>query len=317
MTLHEIANKILPMNKIGITFHVSPDGDAAGSVLSLYQALKKIGKEAYMISKDTISYNLSFLPFSNELNGECVSPKEDSDCVIILDCGNKERISADLEGFKGTIINIDHHLSNDLYGDLNFIDVTASATAEIVYSLINLLNAEMDSDIAKCLYTALVTDTGSFRHSNATPTTHNIASELLKFDINHSDIHSNIFDNKPFEKLKLIGYVLGNTELIYEGKLAVMEITKDTVSRLNIVLDDSSDIISQGLQIRGVEGAVLFREVEDGVKVSLRSKKYLNVNKVASVFGGGGHIRASGITMKNISLNEAKNLVLNQIKEEI
>ncbi|QAA33206.1 DHH family phosphoesterase [Clostridium manihotivorum] len=317
MTLHEIANKILQMNKIGITFHVSPDGDAAGSVLSLCQALRKIGKEAYMISKDAISYNLSFLPFSNMLNGECVKPKDGTDCVIILDCGNKERISAELDNFKGTVINIDHHMSNDLYGDFNYVDVNAAATAEIIYELINILNAPMDSDIARCLYTSLVTDTGSFRHSNATTTTHIIASELLKFNISHSDIHSNIFDNKPYEKLKLTGYVLSNTELMFDGKLAVMEISKDILNKLNMILDDSSDIISQGLQIRGVEGSVLFREVDGGVKVSLRSKKYLNVNKVASVFGGGGHVRASGITMKDISLEEAKKLVLNQIKEEI
>ncbi|WP_160675588.1 bifunctional oligoribonuclease/PAP phosphatase NrnA [Clostridium sp. C8-1-8] len=317
MTLHEIANKILQMNKIGITFHVSPDGDAAGSVLSLCQALRKIGKEAYMISKDAISYNLSFLPFSNMLNGECVKPKDGTDCVIILDCGNKERISAELDNFEGTVINIDHHMSNDLYGDFNYLDVNAAATAEIIYELINLLKAPIDSDIARCLYTSLVTDTGSFRHSNATTTTHIIASELLKFNISHSDIHSNIFDNKPYEKLKLTGYVLSNTELMFNGKLAVMEISKEILEKLNMILDDSSDIISQGLQIRGVEGSVLFREVDGGVKVSLRSKKYLNVNKVASVFGGGGHVRASGITMKDISLEEAKKLVLNQIKEEI
>jgi phosphoesterase RecJ-like protein len=270
-----------------------------------------------MISKDAVSYNLSFLPFSNMLNGECVKPKDGTDCVIILDCGNKERISAELDNFKGTVINIDHHMSNDLYGDFNYVDVNAAATAEIVYELINILKVPIDSDIARCLYTSLVTDTGSFRHSNATTTTHIIASELLKFNISHSDIHSNIFDNKPYEKLKLTGYVLSNTELMFDGKLAVMEISKEILKKLNMVLDDSSDIISQGLQIRGVEGSVLFREVDGGVKVSLRSKKYLNVNKVASVFGGGGHVRASGITMKDISLEEAKKLVLNQIKEEI
>lgn len=317
MELTSIVNVMLTKNKIGLTYHTSPDGDALGSVLALLQGLRNIGKEAYVISKDLVPENLGFLPFSQEINGMNFSPVEGTDCIITLDCGSVERLSANLADFKGTIINIDHHLSNDKFGEYNYIDISAAATAEIVYRILKLLNSRLDEDIAKCLYTSLVTDTGSFRHSNATTTTHEIAGELLKYSINHSDIHSRIFDNKTQGKLKLIGVVLSNMYLVQDNKVSVMEITKDMVDKIGISLDDSSDIISFGLQIKGVEAAVLLRETDEAIKVSLRSKKDLDVRKVAEVYGGGGHVKASGVTMKNVTISEAKNLILNQIEKEM
>ncbi|SHE63448.1 DHH family phosphoesterase [Clostridium fallax] len=317
MELNKIADIIKEKENIGITYHVSPDGDSIGSSLALLQCLRKIGKKAYILSRDSVPDNMSFLPYSNEINLDLFIPLDNMDCVIVLDCGNWERISADLKDFKGDIINIDHHISNDKYGKYNYIDCNAAATAEIVYDLIECLEVKCTEDMAKCMYVSLVTDTGSFRHSNTTEKTHFIAGKLIGLGLNTSKIHSNLFDNKPFEKLKLIGEVLTNMELLINNKVAVLEIKKDTVERLNLNLQDTSDVVSFGLQIKGVEVAVLLKETDEGIKGSLRSKNEVDVRKVCEVFGGGGHIKASGLKIKDKSIEKAKELILEELKKEL
>ena len=139
--------------------------------LHFFNALKSLNKDCYIISKDTLSENLKFLKGSDEITGEITEPVDETDVVVVLDCGNLERVSANLKEFTGTIINIDHHLSNDKYGDINYIDSNAAATAEIVFELLNLMGISFEKedsvikDIGTCMYTSIVTDTGAYRHS--------------------------------------------------------------------------------------------------------------------------------------------------------
>ncbi|WP_294129423.1 bifunctional oligoribonuclease/PAP phosphatase NrnA [uncultured Clostridium sp.] len=323
MTLSQIAKFILESKKIGITYHVSPDGDAVGSVLALFNALKSLNKDCYIISKDTLSENLKFLKGSDEITGEITEPVDETDIVVVLDCGNLERVSANLKEFTGTIVNIDHHLSNDKYGDVNYIDSNAAATAEIVFELLNLMGISFEKensvikDIGTCMYTSIVTDTGAYRHSNVTERTHKISAILKKIGVDNTFIYQSLFDNKDFSRIKLIGKALSNMQLILNGKVALLEIDKNFTADLGIDIGDTSDIISYGLQIKGVEVTLLLKEVEDGVKASLRAKNYVDVRKIAEVFGGGGHIRASGIKMKNMSMEEAKYEILNEIQKEL
>ena len=323
MTLSQIARFILESKKIGITYHVSPDGDAVGSVLALFNALKSLNKDCYILSKDTLSDNLKFLKGSDEVTGEITEPDDETDIVVILDCGNLERVSANLKKFTGTIVNIDHHLSNDKYGDVNYIDSNAAATAEIVFELLNLMGISFEKensvikDIGTCMYTSIVTDTGAYRHSNVTERTHKISAILKKIGVDNTFIYQSLFDNKDFSRIKLIGKALSNMQLILNGKVALLEIDKNFTADLGIDIGDTSDIISYGLQIKGVEVTLLLKEVEDGVKASLRAKNYVDVRKIAEVFGGGGHIRASGIKMKNMSMEEAKYEILNEIQKEL
>ena len=323
MTLSQIARFILESKKIGITYHVSPDGDAVGSVLALFNALKSLNKDCYIISKDTLSENLKFLKGSDEITGEITEPVDEADIVVVLDCGNLERVSANLKEFTGTIVNIDHHLSNDKYGDVNYIDSNAAATAEIVFELLNLMGisfAKENSvikDIGTCMYTSIVTDTGAYRHSNVTERTHKISAILKKIGVDNTFIYQSLFDNKDFSRIKLIGKALSNMQLILNGKVALLEIDKNFTADLGIDIGDTSDIISYGLQIKGVEVTLLLKEVEDGVKASLRAKSYVDVRKIAEVFGGGGHVRASGIKIKNMSMEEAKYEILNEIQKEL
>lgn len=317
MRFHDIIKSIDNSNKIAITYHVSPDGDALGSALALLQGIRYYGKEAYVISKDLVADNLSFLPYSEEINETSSKLREETDCVIVVDCGNYERISAELEGFTGTLINIDHHISNDRYGTINFIDSDAAATSEIIYELLIELGVEINTSISKCLYTSLVTDTGSFRYSNTTSKTHSIASALLKNNIKHDTIHRSIFDNKSYKKLKLISLVLSDMELIGCGKIVFMRITKDMIDSIEIELDDSSDIVSLGNQIKDVKGSILAKEVEEGVKLSFRSKNDLDVRKIAENFGGGGHIKASGAFVRGKTLQEVKEMLINILEKEL
>ena len=323
MDFKEIKEEIIKSKRIGLSFHTSPDGDAIGSTLGLLNALRFLGKDSYIISRDVISDNLSFLSLAEEIDGNTLEPRRGTDLVIVLDCGNVERISADLSNYDGKIINLDHHISNENYGSINYVDPSAAATAELSYLLIKELGINFldksDEKIAigNAIYTGLVTDTGSFRHSNVTKRSHEIASELIELGVDNSKIHSNLFDNKPFNKVKLMGCVLSNIELVLNDKVAVLQIPKGMLEEFNLLHVDTSDIISIGLGIKGVEVSMLLKEVEEGVKTSLRSKNNVDVRRVAEVYGGGGHVKAAGVMQKNVNLSKAKDNLLKTLKEEM
>lgn len=317
MSLHEVIEYIDSVKKIAITFHVSPDGDATGSVLSLLQGLRKYGKEAYIISKDKPADNLGFLPYIEEITGHSIMPTEGTDCVIVLDCGNVERIAGDIESFEGKVLNIDHHLSNDMYGFINYVDTKSSSTSEIIYGLLTEMGIEIDENISKTLYTGIVTDTGSFRFSNATEKTHRIAGALVGNDIKHDAIHRDLFDNKSFGKLKLIGKVLDDMELVCNGKLVVMRVTKEMLTLIDTDKEDTGDLVSFGNKVNGAEGCILLKEADDAVKISFRSKDELDVRKIAEMFGGGGHTKAAGAKISGVTIDEAMKMVIEKLEKEL
>lgn len=318
MTINNIADAIIKFNKIGISFHVSPDGDALGSALALLQGLKKLNKFCYIMSKDKVPDNLTFLPASEEISGSSYSLLKNTDCVIVLDCGNVERISADLHiGIRQyTLINIDHHVSNDSYGDINYVDANSAAVGEIVYQLLDSLNVKIDRDISTCLYTSLITDTGSFRYSNTTTTTHNIAGSLINTCTNFSEIHRNVFDNKKLQRIKLYGMVIDTISLYKNGQICIMEITKEMLKKLGLENADTADVITFGIQIDSVEVAALLKETDDGIKISLRSKNIVDVSKVAENFRGGGHSRAAGLLI-DTNLKDAEQIIVKTLEKEL
>ena len=323
MSIKKIKDILISAKKIGITYHVSPDGDAVGSVLALYNGLKCLNKNCYIISKEAVSENLKFLLGSEEITGEISEPTEDTDVVIVLDCGNYERICANLDNYNKVLLNVDHHLSNDMYGNENYVDTNASATAEIVYDLLLELgfdfseDDEISKEIGTCLYTSLVTDTGAFRHSNVTYKTLEIASKLKKIGVDNTFIYQSLFDNKDFNRVRFIGKVLTRMQLVCNGKVALIELPKDIGEEYGLEVGDTSDIISYGLQIKGVEVTLLIKEADDKIKASLRSKNDVDVRKVAECFGGGGHTKAAGLAIKYSTLEEARNKILSKIEEEL
>lgn len=318
MILNEIVDLLMKSNRIAVTFHESPDGDSLGSSLALVNALRSINKDIYIISKEQIPETFSFLPLSNEIDGNCTKFKENTDCFVALDCGNIARLNAniDWDNKKFTVINIDHHLSNDKFGDFNLVDTKAAAVSEIIYRIIKLLNINIDTKIATCLYTSLLTDTGSFRHSSTTSTTHAIAGALIDTKFDFSSIHRKIFDNKKYNMLKLEGLVINDMYLSENKKLCVMKVTSEMTNKAGILDFDSAEIVSVGLKIDSVEVAVLIKEKGKGVKASLRSKNYVDVRKIAEKFGGGGHIRAAGLSV-DLTLQEAELAIVNEIEKEL
>ncbi|MGL5151189.1 MAG: DHH family phosphoesterase, partial [Clostridium sp.] len=237
MSIKEIKDSIVKSNKIGITFHTSPDGDAIGSALGLLNGLRELGKEAYITSRDVIPDNLSFLSYGEEITGDISSPKRGTDLIIVVDCGNVERISSELDDYRGRIINIDHHISNEMYGDINYVDVEAAATAEIIYLLLEELGFNFNEKndvlerIGSCLYTSLVTDTGSFRHSNVTKRTHAIASKFIEVGVKNSKVHSNLFENIKEVELRLLGEALCKLEMHFDNKVALIALDSELLER--------------------------------------------------------------------------------------
>ncbi|MCJ7688620.1 MAG: bifunctional oligoribonuclease/PAP phosphatase NrnA [Clostridiaceae bacterium] len=296
MKISDILSKIKIFKKIAISFHTSADGDSLGSALALLIGLRKLNKEVYIISKEIIPQSFMFLPYSYEITGEISEPVKDTDCVIVLDCGDFKRINANLsmQNRKFELINIDHHVSNDLYGDFNYIDTGASAVAEIVYEVLKLLNVKIDSEISTCLYTSLLTDTGSFRHSSTTAVTHSIAGELISTGIDFSNIHRIVFENRKFEQIKFCGEIISNMTSELHGTVCVMYIPKNLIKKYNLESSDTADVVTLGSSINTVEVTIVIREAENGVKVSLRSKSTVDVRNIAEGFHGGGHIRAAG-----------------------
>lgn len=317
MPLSKIAEEISQSTTIGISYHTSPDGDSLGSALALLLALKKLNKDAYILSKETPPKDFGFLPLIREITSESSLPSTATDLIIILDCGNKDRINANLNNYKGKIINIDHHVTNEFYGDINHVDTSAAAVGEIVFDVINCLNIEITQDIAICLYTSLLTDTGSFKYSSTTEKTHNIAGALISTGFDFTEVHRLIYDNKDYKYLKLQGKVFDTMYLSHKGTICIMEIKEELLRDLDYELEDSSEIIASALKIKGIEVAVLFREKSGGIKISLRSKDKIDVRKIAEHFSGGGHVKAAGIFLPNVTLEAAKECILKKIKEEI
>jgi phosphoesterase RecJ-like protein len=318
MKINTILNRIKLFKKIAITFHTSADGDSLGSALALLIGLRKLNKEVYIISKEVIPQTFKFLPCCNEINGEISEPLKNTECVIVLDCGDFKRINANLplENREFELINMDHHLSNDLYGDLNFVDTSASAVGEIVYEVLRLLDVKLDKEISTCLYTSLITDTGSFRHSSTTAVTHSIAGELINTGIDFNNIHRIIFENKKFEKIKFYGDVIKNMTVELDGKVSILYIPKNVLEKYNLVSSDTSDVITFGDSIDTVEVTILIKEAENGVKVSLRSKSLVDVTKIAEVFKGGGHIRAAGF-FTEANFHDTKSKLMEILEKEL
>lgn len=316
--MKDVVKLIEDFENIAITYHTSPDGDALGSALALLRALKKAKKNVYIISKDVISKDFSFLGYDDHIKGDVVETTKDTQCLITVDCGNVERLSGnfDFSNRWYKIINIDHHLSNDNFGDINYVDTKAAATAEIIFKLIKELNIEIDKDIAMCLYTSLLTDTGVFKHSGTSKNTHYIAGELIDTGIDFTNIHRALFENKPYEKIKLYGKAIESMRLLMDKKLCIINITEKMFKDLGIEGSvDTSDVLHFGSEIDTAEVVLLLKEAEEGIKVSLRSKNYFDVREVAESFGGGGHTKASGCMIKGVTIKEAEEKILHAISK--
>jgi len=306
----ELINK---SDNIYICSHVQPDGDNIGSTLGLYMAISKIKERVYVIKSDDIPSDYKFLPNSHVFKE--YDTNSDVDLFISLDSSDIERLGPGKELLRKAkkVINIDHHVTNDNFGDINIVLPDASATGEIVYKFIKRLDVDIDKDIATCLYTGISTDTGRFMYSNTTYETHLIISDLLKTGIDLNSININLYQNRSIERTKLFLEVLYNMEFFLDNKVAVAIVTQQMMEKNNAKLEDTEGIVSFMRDTGPIEVACLLKEIsENEVKVSLRSKRYVDVSEIALKFDGGGHVRAAGCTIYD-TMDNVKNIVLDEI----
>ena len=301
--------------KVALFSHVSPDGDCIGSMLAIGLALEKLGKEVTFYNPDLIPNNLHFLPGSSRVSQKLPIPQPQ--ILMFVDCTDLQRVNlskTDLSA-ESTILNLDHHISNQLFGHVNWIDAQASAVGEIALTLIYQLGVAIDEDIATNLYTAIVTDSGCYQYSSTTAQTHRLTADLLDSGIDILDIHHHLFDQKPLAQLKLLQCALNSLEIYAEGQLALMTLSLEDFQNSKAQQQLSEGLVNHARSIAGVEVAVLLKEVgPQEIKGGLRSNLWLNVNEIAAKFGGGGHKRAAGCTLK-ISMAEAKQNIITAIEE--
>ncbi|OPJ57136.1 DHH family phosphoesterase [Alkalithermobacter paradoxus] len=311
--MNNLIEKIKGSETIVITSHYSPDGDSIGSSTALYHALRSLNKEVYIIIDDVLPQNLKFLYNEVTIN-KSDDIKLQNYILVSLDCGDKSRLccSQSIKENAESIINIDHHASNDSFGNINYVDSKASSTCELIYNIICAIDENLiDKKIGKCLYTGLITDTGNFMYSNATPSSFVMASNLINIGIDKQNIIENIYQSNPLNLVKLIGEVIGTLNVL-EERIAYIQVTKEIMNKYNVDFNDIDGIVNYARDIFGVEVGILFKEKSPNeIKVSFRSKSYVNVNEIAGKFRGGGHKRASGCTI-NMSLNDAKEVVLRE-----
>jgi len=302
---------------VALFSHVSPDGDCIGSMLAMGLALEKMGKEVSFYNPDPVPSYLSYLPGSSRVRQQLPSPQ--SKICLFMDCTDLGRVNLSRTQFSGetTVLNVDHHISNLFYGDFNWVDARACATGELVLTIINKLGVELDVDMATNLYTAIVTDSGCFQYSNTTAQTHRVTATLLDIGVDMSGIHHNIFDQKPLAQIKLLQCALKGLEIYADGQFAMMSLSTEDFEKSGAELEMSEGLVNHARSIAGVEVAVLLKEVgPNEIKGGLRSNLWLNVNEIAAQFGGGGHQRAAGCTLR-LPMTEAKQAIIAAIEEAL
>jgi len=308
----EIWNKIEKSDNIVLISHVNPDGDALGSSLSMYNILKNMNKKVTIVNMTEPAKYLDFLPNFDKVRKEL--PKK-IDLMISFDCGSFDRLGIERRDY--FLINLDHHISNTNYGDMNLIEPNAASTSQVVFNILEANSIKIDKDSATCIYTALVTDTGNFQYESVTSEVFRVASELVKAGANPDFISKMLYQRDRLSRLRFLAKALDTLDLYLEGQVSVVEITKELMDMTGAVKDDTEGLVNMIRAIESVEVALLLREEEEGIKISLRSKNYVDVSKIATKYGGGGHIRASGATIKDKTFSEIKEMILVDIKEQL
>lgn len=298
-----------------VTSHARPDGDAVGSILALGMALETIGKHVEMQLHDRVPLIYRTLPDANRIRtAPSLNGNFRPDAVILLECDGLER--SRLQGLESSfLINIDHHASGRRFADVNWIDTEASAVAEMVYRLVLASGAVVTEPIATCLYTALLSDTGSFCYEGTGAHTFALAKNLVEMGARPARIAQDVYFSNPASKMRLLGAAL--TTLKRDDRIAWLWVTHNDMIGLGAEEEDCEGIVNYAIGISGVDVAVFLRELADGrVRMSLRSKNSVQVAEVAERFGGGGHENASGCTLDG-PLDAALSQILAELRREI
>lgn len=322
--IKEVIEAIKNGRRFLITAHINLEGDALGSQLAMKELLTGMGKEAFILDSDPVPEHYRFLPGAAGVRTGF--DKIDAfDTAVVLDCptlSRTGRVKDVIEKRAVPVINIDHHISNEKFGGINWVEPNASSAGEMVFQLFKESGINMTKEVALSLYIAILTDTGSFNYDNTSGATHEIAGELLGYGLDPALVSENVYERRSIEDINLLALVLATIRTNKEGTIAYLEVTKDMLDKTGADIAKSEGLINFARSIDGVKVAVLFKEDQadkNKINVSFRSKgngSVMDVNKIASHFGGGGHTKASGCVIMG-GLKDAKLKVLAKIEETL
>ena len=316
MTLDEILKEIEDANKIVILTHESPDGDAIGSSLAMKLMLKSLGKEADVIVSEYPRL-FNFLPTADQVKNESNIKKYD--LAISVDCADLKRLMKKeyFENAKKTIV-IDHHGSNTMYGDLNYVNPVSPACCEILAEMFEYFQIDISKELGTCIMTGIITDTGGFRHAGINSETFEFTAELIRKGVNIPDIYKRTLRTKTKANFLLTKKVMERMEILEDGKVTFTYITTKDDEEVQSEPGDHEGLVDIGRDIEGVEVSIFIRqkENEDAYKISLRSGGNVNVSDICLMFGGGGHPRAAGALVPG-SVEEVKEKVLKEVRKAL
>ncbi len=304
--------------KFLITTHLNPDADAICSALAMALFLRSLGKKVWVLNEDEVASWLKFLPQTKLFQKACDLKDFDYDAAIILDCGDLKRIGnvAKFLNKDKPIINIDHHITNDKFGNVNFVQ-RASSTCEILFCLLKAAKHRLNKDLAVLLYAGLMTDTGSFRYDNTTALTHAMTAELMHFGISAPDLYNRLYVGIPVRDIKLFTHLIHKADLLLDKRVYCLTLPKKIVNRFSKDFDLKEKIFLFLRSVEGVEVVVILTEVTSKeVRLNFRSQNAFDVSKLAQQFNGGGHVKAAGGKIYD-TLAIAKKQVIAAIKKQI
>ncbi|MDH5510434.1 MAG: bifunctional oligoribonuclease/PAP phosphatase NrnA [Nitrospinota bacterium] len=316
MSFSEAAGFIREHGRFLITSHVNPDGDGIGAMMGLDWVLRKLGKQSVMVLESPPPEIFGFLAgYSRICSMEGAGDMSPFDIAILVDSPTMERVgrAVELIAPNAAVLNVDHHISNKYFGQVNLVEPTFSSSAEMIYKLALELGLTPDRDCAEYLYTGMIIDTGRFRFSNTSPATLLTAAALVQAGVRPDKVSEGIYDAKTLETTRALGRFIDSIQIHLGGRAAVGAFEHDFIASEEYRHVETEGFVNHALSIRGVEVAAFLKEVEQGkTRASLRSRGGIDVNRLASVFGGGGHTRAAGCTIM-APLDEARQKLLEQM----
>lgn len=296
--LHLVAGLLAQAGRIAILPHQNADGDALGAAVALALGLTNAGKEAEVMLDEPVPRMLDFLPGLSRVKE---GPTGTYDIALNIDNGDLARLGSRLPVYWNAPrrLSIDHHATNHVEAHISHVDTCAAATGEIVHDLLSLMGIPLDRDIATCLYTAILTDTGGFRFTNTTPRTMRIAASLMEFGVDCAHAAKKVFDTMPMSKMLLMKQAMNHMQLSEDGLVAISFLRPEDIAAAGGTSEDFEGIVNIGRNLEGVEVSLFIREEVPGrLKGSLRSNQCVDVAAIAQTIGGGGHKRASGFSVE-------------------
>ncbi|GAB6932218.1 DHH family phosphoesterase [Calditerricola satsumensis] len=302
-----------------VVAHTNPDGDATASVLAMACILERLGKRYTLANEGETPRRYAFLPRADRIVNHGRHPLGRTyTAAIALDCADLERIGdvRNVLAPNAAVLNIDHHVTNTRYGSVNLVVPQDAATAQVVYRLAQAAGVALDAELATCLYAGILSDTGGFRYANTTAEALRVAGELVAAGVRPDVVAERILELLTEPQLRLLQRVLPSLERYGDGRIACLTVTLEDVAAAQATRGDLEGLVAYARNLEGVAVGVLFREdAPDAVKVSLRAREPVDVARIAQEFGGGGHVRAAGCTLR-VPLDEAKRRVIARLERE-